>query len=310
MPIILVVDDSAVDRSLVGGFLRKRVECTVEFAANGVEALARMKDLEPDLIITDLTMPVMDGLEFVTAARSHYPDVPVILMTAHGSESLATEALEKGAASYVPKSRLAEKLFDTIDEVLSVAAAARGHDQLIRCLETTRFVFSLENDPALIDPLLKLVEQMVAGMGLCEFTGRLQIGVALKEALLNALFHGNLEISHEDTAQVQDILIKENDVSPVERRRNEIPYCDRRIRVEILLSSQEARITIRDDGSGFDVSAIPDTTEAGTLESDEGRGLALMRSFTDELNFNDVGNEVTMVKRADLLECHDEVGEG
>jgi len=108
MTTILVVDDSAVDRRIVGGLLKKEGGWRIEFAENASEALARMKDAVPDLVITDLQMPTMDGLELVAAARVHYPDVPVILITAYGSEMLAVEALEQGATTYVPKSGSSE----------------------------------------------------------------------------------------------------------------------------------------------------------------------------------------------------------
>lgn len=297
MPTILVVDDSAVDRRLIGGFLEKKIQCTVEYAANGVEALARIQDAQPDVIVTDLTMPVMDGLELVKQMRHHYPDVPVILITAHGSETLAIEALDRGAASYVPKAQLAEKLVRTVMEVVSMAEADRSHEQLINCLTRTEFVFELENDPLLIDPLVDLVQKMVAGMGLCDFAGRLQIGVALKEALLNALFHGNLEIRLDEMQEVQDTLIQESDVSLVERRRSEPPYRDRRIFVDAKICKDEARFVIRDEGSGFDLSTVPHAHDPSALESERGRGLSLMRSFMDELSFNEAGNEVTMAKR-------------
>jgi len=99
MSSILVVDDSAVDRRLVGELLERKFQCAVNYAANGLEAMARMQALAPELVITDLTMPEMNGLELVTSVREHYPGVPVILMTAYGSEALSIEALEKGAAS-------------------------------------------------------------------------------------------------------------------------------------------------------------------------------------------------------------------
>jgi CheY-like chemotaxis protein len=299
MPTILVVDDSAVDRRLVGRFLQEKVECTIEYAANGVEALARTKDLAPDLIVTDLTMPVMDGLELVTKIRAHYPDLPVILMTAYGSETLALEALEQGAASYVPKSQLADKLPGTVEEVLSLARAGRSHEQLMRCLTRTEFTFSLENDAALIDPLVDLIQQMVVGMRLCDCTGQLRIGVALKEALLNALFHGNLEISLEQMHEVQDKLIQEKDLSLVEQRRSQPPYRDRRIFVEVKISPEKARFVIRDEGPGFDVSAAPQPGDPAVLEREEGRGLMLIRTFMDEVTHNELGNEITMVKRKD-----------
>jgi CheY-like chemotaxis protein len=299
MPTILVVDDSAVDRRLVGRFLHEKLECSIEYAASGVEALARMKEVAPDLVVTDLTMPVMDGLELVTAIRSHHPDLPVILMTAYGSETLALEALEQGAASYVPKSQLAEKLLGTVEEVLSLSRAGRSHEQLMRCLSRTEFTFSLENDAALIDPLVDLVQQMVVGMQLCDFTGQLRVGVALKEALLNALFHGNLELSLEDMQEVQDKLIQEKDLSLVEQRRSQPPYRDRRIFVDVKISPEEARFVIRDGGPGFDVSAAPDPGDPAVLEREEGRGLMLIRTFMDEVTYNDLGNEVTLVKRKD-----------
>ena len=302
MPTILVVDDSAVDRRLVGTLLQKRNVCTIEYAATGVEALARMKDTVPDLIVTDLTMPVMDGLQLVRAVRTHYPDLPVILMTAHGSETLAIEALEQGAASYVPKSRLADKLPNTVEEVLSLARADRSSEQLLSCLTKTEFSFCLENDAALIDPLVDLIQKMVAGMRFCDFAGRLQIGVALKETLLNALFHGNLEITQQQMEEVEHELLEEKDLSLVQRRRSQSPYCSRRIFVDAKITTELARFVVRDEGPGFDVATIPDPHDACMLEDQRGRGLSLMRTFMDELTFNETGNEVTLVKRRDVDE--------
>jgi len=297
MPTLLVVDDSAVDRRLIGGLLQQKSVCTIEYAANGVEALAHVKNVMPDLVITDLTMPVMDGLELVREMRTRHPDVPVILMTAHGSEVLAIEALEQGAASYVPKSQLADRLPKTMEEVLAMARAARSCERLLGCLSKTEFSFHLENDAALVDPLVDLVQRMVAGMKLCDFAGRLQIGVALKEALLNALFHGNLEIGMSSDGEGQDLLIQETDENLVERRSGQQPYCHRRTHVEVSICPDEARFVIRDEGPGFDVAAVPAPGDAGALEPESGRGLSLMRTFMDELTFNEVGNEVTMVKR-------------
>ncbi len=95
---VLVVDDSLVDRALVAELLGKEPGWKIAQAENGAEALAWMKESPPDVVVTDVQMPEMDGLEFVTAARDLHPDVPVILMTAHGSEALALDALERGAA--------------------------------------------------------------------------------------------------------------------------------------------------------------------------------------------------------------------
>jgi CheY-like chemotaxis protein len=299
MATILVVDDSAVDRRLVGGLLEKRFPWRIEYAANGVEVLARLKNLVPDLIVTDLTMPAMDGLELVRSLRIHHPEIPVILMTAYGSEALAVEALTQGAASYVPKSNLAAKLGDTVESVLALARATQTREQLMGCLVRTEFSFALENDPALVDPLVDLVQQMVAGMKFTDFPGRLQIGVALKEALLNALFHGNLQITQPEIEAVSDRLLEENETSLVEQRRSQPPYNLRKLYVDVKITGDEAQFVIRDEGPGFDPASVPGIDGHGAPELDRGRGLSLMRTFMDQVVFNAAGNEVTMRKRRD-----------
>jgi len=299
MTTILVVDDSAVDRRLVGGLLEKRFPWRIEYAADGVEALARMKNLAPDLIVTDLTMPTMDGLELVRSLRVHHPEVPVILMTAYGSEALAVEALAQGAASYVPKSSLAAKLADTVEGVLGLARASQSREQLMRCLVRTEFSFALENDPAMIDPLVDLVQQMIAGMKFTDFAGRLQISVAVKEALLNALFHGNLQITQQEIEAVSDHLLEENEPSLVEQRRAQAPYNERKLLVDVKITGEEARFVIRDQGPGFDVHAVSGVNDQGNPELERGRGLSLMRTFMDQVVFNEAGSEVTLIKRRD-----------
>ena len=74
MPTILVVDDSPVDRRIVEGLLQREADLDwlVDYAENGVRALAKMKDLLPDVIVTDLQMPEMDGLELVTAVGARF----------------------------------------------------------------------------------------------------------------------------------------------------------------------------------------------------------------------------------------------
>lgn len=93
MPNILIVDDSATDRALAGKLLECGQDVNVTYAEHGREALELIAADRPDLIVSDLQMPEMDGLELVTAVREGYPSVPVILMTAQGSEQIAAEAL-------------------------------------------------------------------------------------------------------------------------------------------------------------------------------------------------------------------------
>ena len=196
MPVVLVVDDSSIERTVVDGLLRSdgELDWIIEHAENGVQALAKMENLMPDVVITDMMMPEMDGLQLVVEARAAYPELPVILMTAQGSEALAVQALEKGAASYVPKAELAAKILDTVRQVIDVARADRSRKDLTERFVNSRLTLELDNDPTLILPLVNRLQQMLGDMGICEANEKTHVGIALEEALLNALFHGNLEI--------------------------------------------------------------------------------------------------------------------
>ena len=296
MPTALVVDDSAMDQKLIGGILQRRTNCEVTFASNGSEAMSCIQDRPIDVVLTDLQMPEMDGLNLVQAIRIQYADLPVILITGQGSEDLATEALERGAASYVPKSRLAEMLADTVEDVLAVVRADRGYASLIGCMIENQFRFELPNDPELVDPLVDLVQQMVSGVGLCDAIERVRVGIAVEQALLNALYRGNLEISAEQMQLAREEMLKEGHAAIIEQRRTSEPYSSRKIYVDVQISAERAEIVIRDEGDGFDTAAVPAAGDPSALEREGGRGLVLMHTFMDDVKFNQQGNEVTMIK--------------
>jgi CheY-like chemotaxis protein len=295
MTTILVVDDSAVDRNLVVGLLGKDPSFKVDCAINGRDALAKMEMEIPDLVVTDLIMPEMDGLSLVSAVRQRFRLVPVILMTSKGSEELAVQALDAGAASYVPKRILAQRLLDTVHNVLAVSWRRQGHIRLMGSMTESESTFVLENDPNLIGPLVTYVQEDCTHIGLCGATERTRLGVALEEALTNALYHGNLEIGSE---------LREHDEKAywalAKQRVQEEPYRDRRIHVTARMSRDRGVFDIRDEGPGFDPSSLPDPTDPANLEKVSGRGVLLMRAFMDDVRFNEVGNCVTLVKLRDF----------
>jgi CheY-like chemotaxis protein len=296
MSTILVVDDSAVDRRLIGGILESQPIFDVQYAENGMDALNRLKDAPADLVITDLQMPKMDGLKLVQAIGLHHPQVPVILITGRGSEDIAVEALQQGAASYVPKSQLHERLLETVTNVISRAHADSSYQKLIQCSTLCQFHFRLDNDLSLVDPLIELVQQIVVSMGLCDARERLRIGVALEQALLNAMFHGNLELDHEQLQHVREQLVQGTKHDLVQDRRSQTPFRERKAYVTITIRPDEARFIVRDEGKGFDVQRVPRGGEPERLAEASGRGLTLMTMFMDDVRFNDSGNEVTLVK--------------
>lgn len=299
MATVLVVDDAAVDRRLAGGILARNPDLTLAYAANGAEALAQIERESPQLVLTDLRMPEIDGLELVQIVRNRYPLVPVVLMTSYGSEEIAVRALQRGAASYIPKSRLADDLLSTVEMVLGVARANRRHQELLGKMTHNRWTFVLDNDPSLIPPLVDFFQHHIAALGLCDGTGRIRVGIALEEALLNALYHGNLDVSAEWLREASAGLLRDAGSNPAALRRQQAPYRERRIHVQAQFSPVEAEFTIRDEGRGFNPATIPDLTDPVNLEAQSGRGVMLMRTFMDRVSYNEPGNEVTMWKRVE-----------
>lgn len=288
---VLVVDDSAMDRRLAGGLLR-RAGMEIAYAEDGIQALSAIEGSLPDIVVTDLQMPEMDGLELVEAIRKEHSSLPVVLMTAHGSEEIAVQALRRGAANYVPKRNLAHDLVDTIQEILEVASRGRREQMLLACLVATESRLELDNDVSTIPAVIGHLEESLARMRLCDETGRLQVSVALREALVNAIYHGNLEVSStllEQGGPGFDDLIA--------RRRREDPYRDRRVHLTATETRDEATYVVRDEGPGFDFSSLPDPTDLANLEKPSGRGLLLIRTFMDEIRHNEQGNQLTMVLR-------------
>jgi CheY-like chemotaxis protein/anti-sigma regulatory factor (Ser/Thr protein kinase) len=301
MPKILIVDDTPTDRVLAKGLLEKRpgleaLECRTGLsgveAGGGEEALDILQREHVDLVLTDMIMPGMNGLELVETVRGRYPGMPVILMTAHGSEDIAMQALQKGAASYVPKQNLARDLLETVEDVLRLSAAERGQQRLMDCVARVESEFCLDNDPALIPALIGHVCENLRRLKCCAENERLRVTVALSEALLNAMYHGNLEVGSEMRERDEKAYRK-----LLEERRHSAPYAERRVHVRTVESPNEARYVIRDEGNGFDPSRLPDPTDPANLERVSGRGLLLIRTFMDEVRHNDKGNEIVMVKR-------------
>jgi CheY-like chemotaxis protein/anti-sigma regulatory factor (Ser/Thr protein kinase) len=265
---VLVVDDSAIDRRLAGRLL-EQAGFAVVYASDGEEALAT---IAASIVVTDLHMPKLNGLELVEAVRKKHPKLPVVLMTAHGSEDIAMHALRTGAASFVPKRRLADELAATLEAIVELAIDSKDRTSNVDPLDARETRFQLDNDLAGITEIVGQLEAELSRLGLCDETGLIQVGVALREAMVNAIVHGNLEVSSkllDDTAGSGTAF-----ADLVAERRQKDPWQRRRVSVSARYEPDEAN-----------------------LERLHGRGLMLMRMFMDEVVHSPTGNVVTMTKR-------------
>lgn len=300
MPRILVVDDSPMDRLRVGSFLEKsHADYRVSFAADGREALQQVEKIQPDLVVTDLQMPEMDGFELVRRMKEDYPLTPVILITAKGSEEAASRALREGAVSYVPKSALAESLAGTVERTLAAAYRDRMHSRLMHALDSCRTSFTLQHDPELIELVVHFFEEMLRALPLRDEGERLRCGEALKHALWHVWQFGALEID-------ADIEGGEPLQSEIRDRSRMHVFAERTMTVEAEITPSEARFRIRHDGQPLTFPSEIDTLAQS--EKPFVRGLLLASSIMDALTLADDGRTLVLVKQGRVGESLDVVG--
>ena len=294
MATILVVDDSAIDRTLIGSLLSRQTDWRVEFANDGLEAIELLKqklaaDQLPDIVVTDVQMPRLDGHGLVKQIRQTMPHLPVLLVTSEGSEQIAIDSLRAGATSYSPKSLLKSDLVRTASQIIEMGSYMKyAHDTQV-FPEPKQLAFVLENESSLIGPAIEHMAEHLPGWS---DRDRWQFAMALDEALVNAMHHGNLEVD----SSLRDCENGTDYYETIRCRKSQSPFCHRRVRVEAEFSEQHVCVQISDDGSGFDPSKIGDPTLESNLHRVHGRGLFLIRSFMDQVAHNQVGNQITMTK--------------
>jgi len=300
---VLVVDDSPTQQLQIQ-MLLENDGYQVMVAANGLEALAVIAEQMPDIVVTDLQMPEMNGLELVSEIKSRYPALPVILTTAVGSESIAAQALHLGATSYVPKRDLGEMLSETVRQVLDVIRAASDLQAVAANIIRSEVHFEIGNSEALVPSIIARMEKLLVELSFCDEMEWMQMAMALDEAIVNAIFHGNLEVASE----LRQVDGGNAFFDLVAQRKQQPPYRDRTVQISLRATPQEATFVVRDAGQGFDASNLPDPTDPANLERAGGRGLLLIHSFMDYVRHNASGNEITMVKRkpTPLAHRHDD----
>ncbi len=117
---ILIVDDAAFMRMAIKTILDKNGFDVVGEAENGRIAVSKFKELKPDAVTMDITMPEMTGVEALKAIKGIDPEANVVMITAMGQEGMVREAIALGAKSFIVKPFKEEHVIQTLNKILSI----------------------------------------------------------------------------------------------------------------------------------------------------------------------------------------------
>ena len=119
MATVLLVDDSRTSRKMLRGVLESAGYEIIGEAANGEEGYLKYKELKPDVVTMDITMPTMDGIESLTLIKHTDENAKVIMITAAGQKEKMVEALKRGAEEFITKPFDEAEVLNTLKKVLS-----------------------------------------------------------------------------------------------------------------------------------------------------------------------------------------------
>lgn len=172
---LLVVDDHAIVRSGIRRLLSERPDIEVLEAASGEEAMSAVLDTPVSLIVLDLNLPGLGGLELLRRLVRAVPKVPILVFSQHAEAIYATKALEAGAQGFVSKNAMPEEFLEAVDAVLGGGVAVEKsiqRDMAIRDVVEDAYLKPLtERD-------IEILRLLAAGNSLSEIAAKL--GIAYK----------------------------------------------------------------------------------------------------------------------------------
>ncbi|HYY58381.1 MAG TPA: ATP-binding protein, partial [Pyrinomonadaceae bacterium] len=217
------------------------------------------------------------GVQLLSEIKRKRLMVPVVVSSDEAQQPGVVKAFKMGAVNYLRTPYDKEELCNIVEKTL--AYKLRFVDDLkVLPYVHEKIEFELPSDLSLMNGVLQYLIERVAKLGVIK-AERSNLFIALDEAFVNAVKHGN-----------------KNDPTKM-------------VRITAELSPKEALFTVEDEGEGFDVQQIPDPRDPSNLFKSSGRGVLLIYNIMDQVEYNERGNRLTMVKRpedsldSDLIEA-------
>jgi DNA-binding response OmpR family regulator len=292
---ILVVDDEEVIRDVIASKIQKSLGYDVIQASNGIEALKAVEDLMPDLIITDIKMPAMSGIELLGEIRRRRIGSPVIILTGYGTMEDAISAIRLGAKSFIKKPFDINQVILLIENIFAVHQETADVHEIVPFIRSQSFTIRIPNNYIYLSKVINYIFLTARDCWEMDPAELNDVKVALYEALLNAFEHGNLQV---DKASKERCLVLGHSVYRkylLERMATEENKA-KSITVFSAIDPIRLEISVLDEGPGFNHGSVNEDLDPESFMRMYGRGLFLIKNLMDEVSFNDRGNMLRFLK--------------
>jgi len=287
---ILILEDDHASRTYLSSLLSlNKYECKA--AQNGEEGLVMFEEFMPDLVLSDIQMPKMSGLEFLKAIRRDNSDAIVIMVTAYGSEDYAIKAFREGANNYLKKPIYEEELLTLLAKYKPIVAQKNIKESIPSLVMQRSLTMKFDSEVGIIP---RVVDFLIAETGTMFTKDELiNVELGLVELMMNAVEHGNLNITYQEKNKA---LETNSLIELYEERKVDERYQGRKVTVLYNQNQEGCEWMISDEGNGFDYHDLPDPTSNDNLLDMSGRGIFISKFMFDGLEYLGKGNMVRIKK--------------
>ncbi len=287
---ILFVDDEENIRELFLEYFKNEYEVTL--ATDGMEALDIALSQQFDLIISDISLPKLNGVQFIKKLRFEGNITPFIVITGDSDIQLAIDVFRIGAVDFFLKpfrmDSLRRRIEKYADTDVDLKVLFRNQEISFHDSELNIEIFPRIKN---INKYVAIIIEHIQLNPIVNEEDLLSIKVVLYELLANAIEHGSAGITYREK---QSIL--ESTDQYFEKVDELCQKYNRRIYVLLKINDEGIVIKVQDQGSGFNLKEIPSPLDDHTGNLLNGRGIFLVRMNIDSISYNEKGNEVTVTK--------------
>lgn len=287
---VLIVEDDLASRNYLEILINKE-GLEYKSAINGKEGLEIFKEFQPHIVLSDINMAPMNGIELLAAIKKIQPQTIVIMLTAFNSEEYVIEAMKYGANNYLKKPVFRDTIVSVLRKYKNIILSKNTHTKVQSFVQNQTFTMEITNDMYILPYIVNyLVEQVECIFKEDEYMG---IRLGLDEMIINAVEHGNLNISYIEKSKA----IKNNSLKQLQDERQQDPKNKhKKVTISFEQTDTYCQWIIQDQGNGFDPKIIPNPILTETSETLHGRGIFITQFQFDEMEYSNNGTCVRLRK--------------